>query len=56
MKGTTNNFGRDLEHRFRKRVSKAQTHNDEQAKRLDLEDLHRRIATYKQRWGEEPQL
>ena len=56
MKRLTNPLNRDLENRFRRRMAQKQGQDVERDKRLDLEDIKYRIATYKQRWGEDPEL
>jgi len=56
MQKLTNPFNRDLEHRFRKRVAREEGRDLDNEKRLDLEDIKRRIATYRDRWGEDPEL
>jgi hypothetical protein len=56
MKKLTNAFNRQLESRFQRKVAQRQQPNADHEKRLDLEDIKRRVATYKQRWGEDPEL
>ncbi len=56
MQKLTNPLNRELEDRLNRRVAKQQGHDVERERELDLEDLQRRVATFKRRWGEDPEL
>lgn len=56
MRELTNPLNRDLEDRLKRKVAAQQGRDIERDKELDLEDLQRRVATYKRRWGEDPEL
>lgn len=56
MRELTNPLNRDLENRLKRKVAAQQGHDLTREKELDLEDLQRRVATFKHRWGEEPEL
>ncbi len=56
MRKLTNPLNRDLESRLRQKVAKSQGRDVQREKDLDRDDIRRRIATYQQRWGEDPEL